>query len=146
MPQPGGHVSTYPQLFQTVLDTENARELAEFYRELLGLVYREGDQPAENSGGGGDDSDWLVLVDSNGGRTLAFQQVTSLSPTTWPTDDVPMQLHLDMTVPSVEELHEQRWRAEALGAQLLLDRASHPDEPLYVLADPAGHPFCIFVL
>jgi hypothetical protein len=36
-------------------------------------------------------------------------------------------------------------RAESLGAQLLLDRTDDPDEPLYVLADPAGHPFCIFV-
>lgn len=27
----------------------------------------------------------------------------------------------------------------------VLDRADDPDEPLYVLADPSGHPFCIFV-
>ena len=26
-----------------------------------------------------------------------------------------------------------------------LDRTDDPDEPLYVYADPAGHPFCIFV-
>jgi len=135
-------VSRYPQLFQTVLDTENARELAEFYRQLLGLTYREGDEQDATR----DDKDWLVLVDSGGGRTLAFQQVTSLSRTTWPADDVPMQLHIDMTVPSVEELHEQRQRAEDLGAQVLLDRTSDPDEALYVLADPSGHPFCIFVL
>ena len=32
-------MTNYPQLFQTVLDKENARELAEFYRELLGLAY-----------------------------------------------------------------------------------------------------------
>lgn len=126
-----------------MLDTEDARGLAEFYRELLGLAYREGDQPAENRGGG--DSDWLVLVDSSGGRKLAFQQVASLTRTTWPADEVPMQLHIDMTVPSVEELRRQRQRAEELGAQLLLDRTSDPDEPLYVLADPAGHPFCLFV-
>ena len=36
-------------------------------------------------------------------------------------------------------------RAEALGATLLLDRTADEDEPLYVLADPSGHPFCIFV-
>lgn len=134
----------YPQLFQTVLDTENARELAEFYRELLGLAYRAGDEPAAKQGDA--DSDWLVLVDSAGGRTLAFQQVTSLRRTTWPADDVPMQLHIDMTVPHVEELRRQRQRAEELGAQLLQDRSNDPAEPLYVLADPAGHPFCMFVL
>jgi len=127
-----------------VLDTENARELAEFYRELLGLAYRDGDEPAANQSDA--DSDWLVLVDSGGGRTLAFQQVTSLRRTTWPADDVPMQLHIDMTVPNVEKLRRQRRRAEDLGAHLLLDRTSDPDEPLYVLADPAGHPFCMFVL
>ena len=30
----------YPQLLQTVLDTTEVRVLAEFYRQLLGLVYR----------------------------------------------------------------------------------------------------------
>jgi hypothetical protein len=28
---------------------------------------------------------------------------------------------------------------------VLLDRSRDPDEPLYVFADPAGHPLCIFV-
>jgi hypothetical protein len=28
---------------------------------------------------------------------------------------------------------------------VLLDRTDDPDEPLWVFADPAGHPFCIFV-
>ena len=39
----------------------------------------------------------------------------------------------------------QHRRALALGAELLLDRSADPEEPLYVYADPAGHPFCIFV-
>lgn len=30
-------------------------------------------------------------------------------------------------------------------ARLLLDRADDVEEPLRVYADPAGHPFCIFV-
>lgn len=64
---------------------------------------------------------------------------------TWPTHDVPMQMHLDFTVSSLAELQRQRERAEALGAQLLLDRTDDSDEPLYVLADLSGHPFCIFV-
>jgi hypothetical protein len=28
---------------------------------------------------------------------------------------------------------------------VLLDRFDDEDEPLYVFADPSGHPFCIFV-
>ena len=56
-----------------------------------------------------------------------------------------MQMHLDLTVDTVEELERQRERAESLGAELRLDRTDDPHEPLYVLADPSGHPFCIFV-
>jgi catechol 2,3-dioxygenase-like lactoylglutathione lyase family enzyme len=54
-------------------------------------------------------------------------------------------LHLDMTVPDVASLARQRDRATALGATILLDRSQDEDEPLYVFADPIGHPFCIFV-
>ena len=136
-------MAEYPRLLHTVVDAIDARQLAEFYRELLGLQYRRGDEPP--AAGKPDDADWLVLVDSQGERRLAFQQVDSLTRTTWPSPAVPMQLHLDFTVPSISELQRQRQRAEKLGAGLLLDRTDDPDEPLYVFADPAGHPFCIFV-
>jgi catechol 2,3-dioxygenase-like lactoylglutathione lyase family enzyme len=133
----------YPRLLHTAIDTTDARGLAEFYRQLLDLRYRPGDEPAADAAA--DDADWLVLVDANGARKLAFQQVERLEPTTWPTHDVPMQMHLDFTVSGVDELQRQRARAESLGAKLLLDRTDDSDEPLYVLADPSGHPFCIFV-
>lgn len=136
-------MAEYPRLLHTALDTTDARRLAEFYRELLGLRYRPGDEPP--GGGAPDDAGWLVLVDGQGVRKLAFQQVDSLPRSTWPVADVPMQMHLDFTVPSVSELERQRDRALALGAELRLDRTGDPDEPLYVFADPAGHPFCIFV-
>ena len=133
----------FPQLLHTVLDTTDVRGLAEFYRELLGLSYRPGDEPPPD--GEPDDLEWLVLVDAAGTRKLAFQQVDELSRTTWPRHEVPMQLHVDYTVASVEELHRHRARAEQLGARLLLERTDDEDEPLFVLADPAGHPFCLFV-
>jgi catechol 2,3-dioxygenase-like lactoylglutathione lyase family enzyme len=136
-------MSDYPQLLHTVLDTTDVRGLAEFYRELLGLRYRPGDEPPPD--GTPDDADWLVLDGADGSDRLAFQQVDQLTPTTWPEPDVPMQLHLDFTVSSREELERQRRRAESLGARLVLDRTDDEEEPLYVLADPAGHPFCIFV-
>lgn len=136
-------MALYPQLLHTVLDTPRPRELAEFYRELLGLRYRPGDEPPAD--GALDDADWLVLVDSDKVRKLAFQQVDHLPRTTWPMPDVPMQLHVDFTVPNRAELERQRERAEALGAELLLDRTDEPGEPLYVFADLSGHPFCIFV-
>ncbi|HEY3629395.1 MAG TPA: VOC family protein [Jatrophihabitantaceae bacterium] len=133
----------FPQLLHTVLDTTTPRALAEFYRQLLGLQYRPGDEPPTD--GSPDEADWLVLVDSAGARKLAFQQVAHLPRTTWPRHDVPMQLHVDYTVPSREALERQRARAEALGAELVLDHTDDPAEPLYVFADPSGHPFCIFV-
>jgi hypothetical protein len=77
--------------------------IAEFYRELLGLRYRPGDEP----------------------------------PTDGSADD--------FRVPTVDELERHRRRAEDLGASLPLDRTDESAEPLYVLADPAGHPFCILV-
>jgi len=136
-------MAEYPQLLHTVLDTTQPRELAEFYRQLLGLSYRPGDEPPAD--GAPDVADWLVLVDSDGARKLAFQQVDHLPRSTWPTHEIPMQLHVDLTVSSGTELHRQRERAEALGAQVLLDRTDDTEEPLFVFADPAGHPFCIFV-
>lgn len=136
-------MAEYPQLLHTAIDTTDARVLAEFYRQLLGLQYRPGDEPP--SEGEADEAEWLVLVDSRGARTLAFQQVEQLERTTWPSHDVPMQMHIDFTVSSLGELQRQRERAERLGAQLLLDRTDDSNEPLYVLADPSGHPFCIFV-
>ncbi len=136
-------MADYPRLLHTAIDTTDARGLAEFYRELLGLHYRSGDEPPPD--GVPDDADWLVLVDADDNRTLAFQQVERLERTTWPSHDVPMQMHIDFTVSNVDELQHHRERAESLGATLLLDRTDDADEPLYVLADPSGHPFCLFV-
>ena len=134
-----------PQLRSVVLDTTDARGLAEFYRELLGYEYRPGDEPPPRDEPDPAGKDWLVLVDARSGTRLAFQQVDQLSPPTWPDDGVPQQLHLDLSVPTADELIRQHERVLALGARLLYDRFDHPIEPLYVYADPAGHPFCIFV-
>jgi catechol 2,3-dioxygenase-like lactoylglutathione lyase family enzyme len=133
--------TSYPQLLQTVLDCTDPRLLAEFYRQLLGLAYRAGDEPSD----GDADADWLVLVGPSGERRLAFQQVDELAETTWPEPGVPQQMHLDLTVGDRAELDTQHERALALGARLVLDRADNPEEPLRVYADPAGHRFCIFV-
>ena len=86
-----------------------------------------------------------MLRDRTGDARLAIQHVDELATSTWPDPAVPQQLHLDLTVPNMDELTLQRDRALSLGAKVLLDRSADPDEPLYVFADPAGHPFCIFV-
>lgn len=127
-----------------VLDTTNARSLAEFYRQLLGYDYRPGDEPPAAGSPDPNGMDWLVLVDRTSEARIAFQQVNELAPSTWPASEVPQQLHLDLSVGSVEQLVTQHERVLSLGARLLHDRSDHA-EPLYVYADPAGHPFCIFV-
>jgi catechol 2,3-dioxygenase-like lactoylglutathione lyase family enzyme len=147
-------VSDYPMLRQVVLDCPDARALAEFYRQLLGYAYRPGDElpPAGQPDPNGED--WLVLRPepdaARSGRGLAFQQVAAYEPPVWSADgpDPARQRqmsHLDMTVDDLPALGRQRDRAVALGATILLDRSDDEDEPLYVFADPAGHPFCIFV-
>lgn len=136
---------TFPQIRQVVLDTTDARMLAEFYRQLFGLEYRQSDIPPPPGEPDPQGQDWLVLRNPHGGPQLAFQQTEDARPSTWPDGAVPQMLHLDTTVPSLAELENQRRRAEDLGARVLLDRTDNEGEPLYVFADPAGHPFCIFV-
>jgi len=136
---------SFPVLDQVVLDTTDARGLAEFYRKLLGFVYRAGDEPPGEGETDVRGQDWLVIYHPSGFPRVAFQQVQTLKRSTWPEDEVPQQLHFDMTVPTRAELEVQHTRALDLGATLRYDRSQDAQEPLRVYADPAGHPFCIFV-
>jgi hypothetical protein len=129
-----------------VLDCTDARALAEFYRQLLGFVYRQGHEPGASGSGGEPDKDWLVIHNSSGTSRVAFQQVDQLRESTWPDNAIPQQFHLDLTVFSVEALDAQHEKVLSLGGRLLSDRSDDPEEPLRVYADPAGHPFCIFVI
>jgi catechol-2,3-dioxygenase len=136
-------VNDYPILLHTAIDAPDCRGLAEFYRQLLGLHYRPGDEaPAD---GTDDDADWLVLLDAGGNRVLTVQEKQDMRQSTWPSEEVPMQMHMDFKVPTAEELERHRRRAEELGASMLYDRSTDDGEPLYVMADPAGHPFCLLV-
>ena len=133
-----------PTVRQTVLDCRDPRPLADFYRELLGYDYRPGDETPEAG------EDWLVIGPPGGGHQLAFQGNPEYVAPVWtPEADRPgdqqQMLHLDLTVPDAAGLAEQHARALELGATVLLDRTDDEEEPLYVFADPSGHPFCIFV-
>ena len=134
-----------PQIRQVVLDGTDIRALAEFYRQLLGLQYRPGDEP-DAAREGSVEEGWLVLRGATGSVGVAFQQVDELHESTWPDDAVPQQLHLDMTVPTARDLEEQHERVLDLGGRLLYDRFDDPEEQLRVYADPSGHPFCIIVV
>ncbi len=134
----------FPTLRQVVLDTTDARALAEFYRRLLGYEYLPGDEPPPDGAVDEAGRDWLVLC-RDGTRALAFQQVDELPASTWPGTGTPQQVHLDLSVTDERALAVQHEHALGLGARLLLDRSDDPAERLYVYADPGGHPFCIFV-
>lgn len=134
-------MSDVPQLLHTVLDAVEVREEAEFWRELLGLVYRPGDEIPD----GTDDADWLVLTRPDGQRCLAIQQVASLPGNRWPEPGHPSVRHLDTTVPTRAALDDAHERVLALGGGPRLDRTDDPDEPLRAYASPAGHVFCVFV-
>jgi len=135
--------SEYPRVRQVVLDATDIGTLAEFYHQLVGYEYRPGDEPPADPGA--DTRQWIVLRAPSGATGIAFQLVGELKASTWPEQLVPQQLHLDLTVATKAQLDAQHRRALALGARMLLDRSDDMEEPLRVYADPAGHPFCIFV-
>lgn len=131
---------TYPRLRSTVLDTTDVHGLADFYRRLLGW------EPAPGNGPDDAEADEWQIIRGVDGRMLAFQYAQQVPRSTWPSPHVPQQLHLDFTVATTAELEECHDRALTLGASLIRDESDHPDEPICVYADPAGHPFCIFVM
>ena len=127
------------------MDSTDARRAAEFWRQLLGLVYRPGQEPPPPGQDDPDGRDWLNLRLNDGTPLLAFQQVDALPPTTWPENRVPQQMHLDTGVRNVAELQAVHEQVLALGGTLRLDRSDDAEEPLRVYADLDGHPFCVFV-
>ncbi|GAA1929788.1 VOC family protein [Nocardioides hwasunensis] len=127
-----------PQLLHTVLDATDVRGEAEFWRQLLGLVYRPGDEVEQAQ-------DWLVLTHPDGRRCLAIQEVEQLPGSRWPEPGQPSVSHLDITVPARAALDAADARVLALGGEPRLDRTDDPDEPLRAYASPAGHVFCVFV-
>ena len=131
-----------PQLLHTVLDAVDVRSEAQFWRDLLGLAYRPGDEVPDE---GPDDADWLVLTHPDGRRCLAIQGVDALTPSRWPEPGHPSVSHLDTTVPSRTALDAVHERVLELGGELRLDRTDDPDEPLRAYASPEGHVFCVFV-
>jgi catechol 2,3-dioxygenase-like lactoylglutathione lyase family enzyme len=133
------------RLRQTVIDCPDPRRTAEFYRQLLEWQYRPGDEPPAPGQPDPNGDEWLILRAPGDTPGLAFQKVDPLPRSTWPSSAVPQQLHLDISVATDEEFAATHERVLALGGELILDRSDDEEEPLHVYADPAGHPFCIFL-
>jgi catechol 2,3-dioxygenase-like lactoylglutathione lyase family enzyme len=108
------------------LDCPDPRTLAEFYSAITGWPLDD-----EHT-----DSDWLQLK-SDGGASLAFQQVADYSAPQWPGQAHPQQAHLDFAVADLDVAEAQLL---AIGAR---KHAEQPGESFRVYLDPAGHPFCL---
>jgi catechol 2,3-dioxygenase-like lactoylglutathione lyase family enzyme len=113
----------------TVLDAPDARELADFYRRLLGWETLK-DEPG-----------WVTLRDPSGTARLSFQTEPEYRPPTWPGEQGSqlMMAHLDI---EVDDLAAETARAVTEGAEIA---DFQPQEQVRVCLDPAGHPFCLYV-
>jgi catechol 2,3-dioxygenase-like lactoylglutathione lyase family enzyme len=111
-----------------VLDSPDARVLADFYRQLLGWEVKQ------------DDPDWVMLSAPDGGAGLSFQTETAYVRPTWPAGpgDQQMMIHLDI---EVDDLDAAGTHARSVGAVLA---EYQPQDDVRVYLDPAGHPFCLF--
>jgi len=88
------------------------------------------------------DEQFQCVIDDTGNWRIGVQHAPGHTPPDWP-DGAPQQVHLDLHVDDASEAHE---RALSLGARLLTEAADLTSEEGHqVYADPAGHPFCIFV-
>jgi catechol 2,3-dioxygenase-like lactoylglutathione lyase family enzyme len=114
-----------------VLETPDPPGLARFYSRLLGWPLRD------------DTPQWATLRPADGSTGLSFQLDPDHVPPVWPPEPgAPrMQLHLDL---EVDDLEAAGALAEEAGARRI---GGHRDrhEEVRVYADPAGHPFCLFV-
>jgi hypothetical protein len=114
-----------------VLDCPEPAVLAGFYRGLLG---GEVDRPDRRWGV---DESWSTLH-TGSGLVLCFQRANDFRPPVWPDPARPQQFHLDV---GVADLDAAQAEAVALGATLL--DVGAPGRIWRILADPAGHPFCL---
>lgn len=118
-------MSAILDLAAVVVDCHDAEPMYAFYQAACG------GEIVRNDAG----SVWLKL----GGVTVFFREVAGYQPPTWPSSDVPMQIHLDFSVDDLDE-------AEALLHQhgtTTAEYQPHRENGLVVMRDPAGHLFCI---
>jgi catechol 2,3-dioxygenase-like lactoylglutathione lyase family enzyme len=118
-----------------VLDCPEPRDLAEFYRRLLGWRYEPGHEQPDPAG-----DEWLVLLPPGGGPRLAFQR----SDATVPAWQAVARLHVDVAVPDLVAAHEHALGCGATSLSGTPEEEGHGDDLFRVYADPAGHVFCLF--
>lgn len=111
-------------LASITMECADAGVLADFYRELLGLVEEYAD----------DERTSIALRGK--GYLLSCVRTEGYARPSWPGTG--QQMHLDLYASDVDAAVE---RAVALGATVA---DYQPDPTMWrVLIDPAGHPFCL---
>jgi hypothetical protein len=109
------------------IDCADARRLAEFWANMLGGEIMFASPTTADVR-----TDWVWM---------SAMEVPDYRPPTWPGDDVPKQIHLDL---AVDDLESSTRAALELGATLC---AVQPQpEHWRVMFDPARHPFCLTTL
>jgi Glyoxalase-like domain len=116
-------VSLVHRVFVT-LDSAEPQPLAEFWAAMLGgeVVFTTAQAVGVRA-----EHLWLSAMHVDGYR-----------PPTWPDDEVPKQVHLDL---GVDDLHAAVAAAERLGA--VAAQFQPAPEARRIMLDPAGHPFCL---
>ena len=112
-----------------VLDCPDPAALAGFYRAILGGVVNRADARWSTSPA-------YTTLHTAAGLVLAFQRVPGYQSPRWPDPAFAQQSHLDIEVPDLEAARETATRQ---GATLL----RCDGRGWLILADPAGHPFCL---
>jgi catechol 2,3-dioxygenase-like lactoylglutathione lyase family enzyme len=79
---------------------------------------------------------WIHLPD---GPLILIRRIDDYRSPTWPAQDIPMQIHLELWVDDIEAAQA---RLRELGATTCAFQP-HRHHGNLVLLDPAGHPFCI---
>lgn len=101
-------------------DAQVQERLRQFYAQALGGEVVSGSVRARG---------WLLI----------FEVIADYKQPTWPSGDVPKQMHFEWMV---EDLEGAMVTLQRLGATLA-EHQDPDDRGLPVMLDPAGHPFCI---
>lgn len=124
--RPAGEGGPSIRLRGPFIDCPDHRALVDFYLGLLG-----GQVIIEP------DDEYVVMVTETG-RPLGFQQVQGYQAPTWPRQERGQQMHFDLMV---DDMDAAQAHAIRLGARLVDDG----QESFRVFLDPAGHPFCLCI-
>ncbi|MER5635687.1 VOC family protein [Kitasatospora sp. NPDC002227] len=113
------------ELAALTVDCADPGSLAEFYAAATGGELLRSDA----------DSAWLGVA----GAVWIFRRADGYQPPSWPSPEVPLQMHMEFYVEDVDAAEAE---LVALGATTAPEQADRA-RGLVVMLDPAGRPFCI---